>query len=80
MFAHQQEIFSVNDPPGKLMELVKSIPGLDFSAFKSCLASSRPDSPVKMDRQVELANGIAQTPTIFVDDLRIDWLPTESAI
>ncbi len=77
VFADQQEIFSVNDPPGKLAQVVKGIPDIDVTAFNSCLASSKPDSALKLDGQLALVNGIAQTPTIFVDEIRIDGLPTE---
>ena len=47
-----------------------------MSAFNECLASNEPELALKIDRQVALANGIAQTPTTFVDDVRIDGLPT----
>ena len=75
VFENQKEIFQANDPVTELESVATPIPGLSKTDFWDCRASKSSERRLTADEEFSLDNGIRATPTIFVNDLRIEGLP-----
>jgi protein-disulfide isomerase len=75
VFDQQERIFSSSDPKTELMKLTEST-GASNSSLQKCLNSEWADAELKADQDLADKNAVNVTPTVFIDDFRIDGLPT----
>jgi len=75
VFENQKEIFQAHDPVTELESVATRIAGLSKTDFWDCRASKSSERALSADEEFALDNGVRATPTVFVDDLRIQGLP-----
>ncbi|MBS3965982.1 MAG: DsbA family protein [Truepera sp.] len=64
LYRTQQQGFA----PARLINLARDyVPGLDLSAFESCLSERRTEERVRMDFAMASRAGVNATPTVFVN-------------
>jgi protein-disulfide isomerase len=75
VFRRQQNIFSAEQPVHELEAIANGVSGLSQAAVEDCRKSKESEAAVASDQEIATLNGVFATPTIFVDDTRIDGLP-----
>ena len=75
IFEDQKTITKDNAKP-QIMELAKSIPGLDFAAFRGCVEKQASLKDVLRDVSLGNMASIYATPTLFVNGWRLDGVAT----
>lgn len=80
VFNRQRDIFSGQEAVAKMEDIVRGDPSLSWQAFEGCRTTGRSELALSRDESVALWYGIAATPTIFVDDIKIEGLPAVNAL
>ena len=76
VFKNQRQIARATDPADQLLIVAKSVAGVSGEKLDSCLKSGRAEASVARDETLAQANAVGVTPTVFINDFRIEGLPS----
>jgi protein-disulfide isomerase len=75
VFARQDQLSSSSQPSTDLEATVRGLDGIAMDKFHDCHNSERPRKMLALDDDFIAANGLSASPTIFVNDFKVEGLP-----